>query len=551
MDCMIRRILHPTIVALPPGTKIRRTPPRPAEVRDENYESEFDFSTVFFDVFENTDRVILTGPPLENLSPILRGITLKVDGTAIESPAQTERLNRSQITWFDLPASRGSKIEVEINWSFLDPSIQKVSVLSVESDTNLPFQDKRCLMTLQKDNEITWIRDWATFYNKIHLVDSIVIFDNNSKEYSHEALLNEVASVPGIRNVVVVPWNFPYGPLVMPGSGANWDSDYTQIGAFLDASHRFFKLSKGFINADIDEFIFPLNNKDLFKELETSEHDALGIRGIHIESHLSRRSGNSNHPVRHFDFFESKTNAPIGARKWIGNPKSWGIEANPTQHYVDRINFEYTEDFSIGHFRGISNGWRYSSRTQLDKDTQNLEINFGMLQALAKAFPQFFSRQTLLDALREASQRQVKQQHEITEKLRKLESSDLQFFPHDPELVHLLAEVNERTKEFASWTRTWIFQNRKLVFEVSTPTANFAFDIDSNNDLEVSIIVRSGQLPQSTLDNLKDSPFLVSEPHSTTRIFARKNRQCSFEGSVNSITETLLDLYNRLVTPNN
>ena len=46
-----------------------RNPPRPLSLRHENYEDQFDFTTVFYDVFWSPagDEIICLGPPLLNL----------------------------------------------------------------------------------------------------------------------------------------------------------------------------------------------------------------------------------------------------------------------------------------------------------------------------------------------------------------------------------------------------------------------------------------------------------------------------------------------------
>ena len=54
-----------------------RNPPRPWSLRHESYEEQFDFTTVFYDVFWSPagDEIICLGPPLFNLEQDL-GLTI-------------------------------------------------------------------------------------------------------------------------------------------------------------------------------------------------------------------------------------------------------------------------------------------------------------------------------------------------------------------------------------------------------------------------------------------------------------------------------------------
>ena len=74
------------------------------------------------------------------------------------------------------------------------------------------FSGLNVLLTLSKDNEIRWIRDWVTFFARRHECDAVLLYDNASTRYGSVDIYTAISSVPGIKACVVVHWPYKYGP---------------------------------------------------------------------------------------------------------------------------------------------------------------------------------------------------------------------------------------------------------------------------------------------------------------------------------------------------
>jgi hypothetical protein len=78
-------------IALPPHAPARRNLPGPTNDLPADYEDRFDFASLFYDVFWDAGRVVLTGPPLANLTALVHGARISVDGAAVHGALRTTR----------------------------------------------------------------------------------------------------------------------------------------------------------------------------------------------------------------------------------------------------------------------------------------------------------------------------------------------------------------------------------------------------------------------------------------------------------------------------
>ena len=256
-------IVKPNSLETSKESGIKRVPARAKEFLNDTYFEKYDNTTIFYDVFTVGRKIFLIGPPLLNFMPILDTCTIFESnarkGTKVK--VYTEHRDRSQLSWIDIPDNIESVSQICFDLSPLQNG-KKDYVLSVSLEDEINFnellKDSRALMTLQLDNALVWIQDWATFYNRIHQVDTVIIYDNGSSAYTVQEIADTVSAVEGIKNICIIQWNFKYGPQGKPwGTDAPWDSDFCQIGALQDARLRFLGNSVGMINADIDELFHP------------------------------------------------------------------------------------------------------------------------------------------------------------------------------------------------------------------------------------------------------------------------------------------------------
>ena len=101
----------------------------------------------------------------------------------------------------------------------LDAGGRRLPIAVNESHAGL-LADRRVLVTVFKDYPLPWIRDWATFYVRLHGADAVLLYDNGSESYTSDDVAAALSDIPGLREVVIVSWPFRYGMGGRPGEPA-------------------------------------------------------------------------------------------------------------------------------------------------------------------------------------------------------------------------------------------------------------------------------------------------------------------------------------------
>ena len=68
------------------------------------------------------------------------------------------------------------------------------------------------LLTLSRNNDLRWIRDWVRFHVREHGADAVLFFDNGSTGYGPPEIEAALAGIGGVGRSVCVAAVFPYGP---------------------------------------------------------------------------------------------------------------------------------------------------------------------------------------------------------------------------------------------------------------------------------------------------------------------------------------------------
>src|SRR5271156_1541494 len=78
---------------LPEDSQYRREPARPPQLRQANFDAQFDWTTVFYDCFRVADtRAMLIGPPLNRFSGILDSLKIQFMSTGKPCPYEVQHL---------------------------------------------------------------------------------------------------------------------------------------------------------------------------------------------------------------------------------------------------------------------------------------------------------------------------------------------------------------------------------------------------------------------------------------------------------------------------
>ena len=212
-------------------------------------ELTIDSRTIFFDVFRSsvTKKIIAIGPDMRNFRDKLLPLKILCGGLELKYKMEnqldyTKKWGGSGLTmlYIDPPQL---KPDEKIGLTFCWRSFKQELSIEPPPFGNCKFTNFT-LTTIQKDNPPIWISDWCRYFNRVHNVSRIVLYDNDSSNL--EALKSELQGLSKEMEIHLVYWNFPYGP---PNSA------FAQRGAL---NHFYWNLkdrSKYFLNFDIDEYL--------------------------------------------------------------------------------------------------------------------------------------------------------------------------------------------------------------------------------------------------------------------------------------------------------
>jgi hypothetical protein len=352
---------------------LRREPPRPPDDRSADYESLFDYDTLFYDVFHAGDarRVICLGPPLLNCEQALSEVVFRVPGA------------KDATIWKYRPPR--SHLQPSCHFCLTGPEIASANSVVMElggCKTEIPirlsghprFAGRRVIVSLSKDNPLPWIRDWVRFNVKIHGADAVLFYDNGSTAYDPVELRAYLKDLGGVADVEVVPWRFPYGP----GTGRQniQDSFYCQPGALEHARWRYCGRARGVLNTDIDELVVLRSGASIFDRAERSSRAAIVFPGIWVEKFawLTAKSTTTLHSdcvyrergqaIMQLLFLLNR----LLRTKWIVVPErcpddvDWGVhDIYPVHRQTRKEKGSWRlkpRDVLYRHFRQINTGWK-------------------------------------------------------------------------------------------------------------------------------------------------------------------------------------------------
>lgn len=376
--------------------------PMPVCVSDRRRARErFDDETMFFDVFRSRsgESVLCLGPPLDGCHP--DGVALRVSNPNSRLPL-TQRLEaprtaRQHTSRFTISGpGLGDTLTIQAGERGLSVSVNP-------SHASL-LAGRRVLMTLSRDNPLPWIRDWATFYVRLHGADAILFYDNGSEGYAPDDIAAALSDIIGLQEIVIVRWPFPYGFGAANAPGEPPVDNFCQTGALDHARRCFCPEARSLLNVDIDELL-PRGDLSIFEQVENGPYSIVLFYGVWAEA-PGIDSPEAARRIRHLDcrfVWRSQIDALASGRskelcrtKWATVPSrchpdvEWGIhDIYPASQSARAQRGWRTIDRSIAyrHCRQINNGWktdRWRSNPEFDSICQP---DTEMAIAFSRAFP--------------------------------------------------------------------------------------------------------------------------------------------------------------------
>jgi len=351
----------------------KRKPVRPLDLQVLDFEKNYDYETIWNDAVQvSNNALLLVGPPLYQTAQWLHANCKFFDN------------NAQPLTWSYSDMDRVSVIRIETHdWmkelTLVTPYGKHQ--ISVNYPTNV-FADKKVVVTINRDNPISWIQQWIDYNKTVHNIEGLLLYNNRSTIYSANHLENMLKRDDVM--VKVVEYDVPYGVLGggdwewqgRKGTYLPWDSDFGQYVMLEHAKWRYLHSARLVINADIDELLVVKNSNldGVADYCQSGEHSVLVYDGIWIEPRDSRTGAIAKDLAfddrKFYNYWHTQYGDGRGIGiKWVLNPK----KNLHYQWHMHKIYGPYakTNEITYGHYFAMNTGWCYP-RDDFAGEVENL-----------------------------------------------------------------------------------------------------------------------------------------------------------------------------------
>lgn len=367
--------------ALSADNPLKRAPRAPGRDRPDAFWRAFDARALFYDCFRHADgaRVLLVGPPPVNLKQAFAAARFVAQpGDEALRPRYHASLSTMITELAGVPATATS-IEVTL--------AGETFVLPIQPNFTGTLRGRKLLFSINRDNDLGWIREWAGFHAKVHGTDAVVLVDNGSTRYAPDDVLAALGSVPGLAFAAVPSCTHSFGP-IDPAVRANpyW-SRFLQIGSMSVVLRRFGEHAYGLLDCDIDELAGTRSGASIYDVAKQSRGGLVAFRGVWVEA---TKSGQ-----RHRDYTMRLSDPKASVcrqRKWALDPsRAWvrKLSVHPYWHWIEgRPLFAKTmpDDALYWHFKGINTNWKLQ-RTQAPEAGRGVETDPLLVSRFAELAP--------------------------------------------------------------------------------------------------------------------------------------------------------------------
>ncbi len=378
---------------LPETSGYHREPARPVELRQANFDGQFDWQTVIYDCFRvEKTRVMLIGPPLRRFDGILGSLKIQALPTGEECPYQVHHKFTTSLA--NRRTDNLCRILVEVPEGAASLQLQTqagAKVLDVKPSACEVFRGRRVLFTLSKNNQPTWVCDWMRFHRDLHGADAVLLYDNDSTDYTAGMLLEKMKQVSGFPVIHVVSWPYKYGPQGV-GRGT-WDSSFSQYGALEDARWRYLADAYAVLNCDIDELALSTEGSVFDKATASSDGYVkfcgrwVTTRNVNAKAMIPRHRESTEQqlPQWRWQGFRLR-DIKLCPAKWVVAPEHCPADAHWSIHEIvgmrtHKMKFDET---SYRHFSRISTNWKNNLKSIEQCDPRRKKEDTSLRQAFSR-----------------------------------------------------------------------------------------------------------------------------------------------------------------------
>lgn len=353
-------------ISLPEDGPLQRHARHPRRTRPQDFYRSFDARQLLYDVFWDHEgkRILAVGPAPRNL-----------------------KVHLARARWLAMPS--GQQLTVTIHASIstmvveMNGAPQGTSELQLQMDDmnwTVPVSENlqsrtagsKILFTMNKNNDLVWIREWAEWHVKLHGTDTIFIFDNGSNLYDLEDIETVLEGVSGLTRYGVIDFRHKFGPIDPAVKIDPYWARFAQISSMNIVLRRLGRHAKGLLNLDIDELANAPEGRSLYDVVEHVGEGLLILPGRWVEPNKTS-DGTGTGILSHSAFSlihkdpKEGDSSPV---KWILDPKrDWvdKLNVHPYWHWVrgrPLFGKSLMPEALFWHFRGINTGWKTNSRSK-------------------------------------------------------------------------------------------------------------------------------------------------------------------------------------------
>ncbi len=384
------RIFRPahSPVFLDTGAGLSRLPRVPDRKRPPQFYEQFEDRALFYDCFwhHNGASVLLVGPPPANLLEHYKQAVFVVQPSGEEVSAEFFPSRSTMIARLAAVPADTTHIQMKFAGEAYQVALQPSLVDELAG--------ARILFTMNKNNDLQWIYDWAAYHVKHHRADTLVLFDNGSTRYGLDKIEAALAQIAGLKKLVLFSWPYRFGRTDNRVFTYHYWAHFLQISSMGVVLRRLGMKADAILNCDIDELVSPFPGSDIFEVAQSAPYGIAPLSGSWVEAVVAPSGSGRTRPegFRHGDFTYMRRDPfkYLCPKKWACDPKQDWMEDLNVFPYWHRImgapERKITEKpvCSFWHFRGISTNWK-QTRQQPDKPSPLLHYrNKKLLRALEK-----------------------------------------------------------------------------------------------------------------------------------------------------------------------
>lgn len=363
----------------------RREPARPPDLRVGDWDSLYDYDSVWNDAVQiNPSTILLIGPPLYGTAAWLRTACSFVDDKNRTLEWQHREMDRACVTvikangwtdWIDLQ-THASSDRMAVNRPSMD------------------FHGLKVIVTISKDHPIPWLKQWIDYHRIVHGVKGLLLYNNRSTIYDSAELESQLWRDDMV--IKVVDYDVPFGVMGAgiwewngrSGTSLPWDSDFSQYVMLEHAKWRYLHCARLAINADTDELLYirGATMDNLADYCESNDDSVWLYNGTWVEpidSVTGQIASSIPFDQRRFENYWHTAHSEqrgIGV-KWMLNPaKNMGYQWHLHKTFGPN---KFTEFIGFGHYLAMNTSWSWkrdefsgdaSSLVELPEIKENLRI---------------------------------------------------------------------------------------------------------------------------------------------------------------------------------